>query len=57
MIIVLLTTGFPEDCSSRGQAFKQIVTKSQNAGAGRAGAAPQRSCGLAELKVFSRSPG
>jgi hypothetical protein len=34
MIIVLLTTGFPEDSSSRGRAFKQIVTKSQNAGAG-----------------------
>jgi hypothetical protein len=41
MIIVLFTTGFPEDSSSRGRAFKQIVTRSQNAAAA-SDRAPQR---------------
>jgi hypothetical protein len=42
MIIVLLTTGFPEDSSSRGRSFKQIVTNSQNAGGGSHGGALQQ---------------
>jgi hypothetical protein len=40
MIIVLLTTGFPEDSSSRGRAFKQIVTESQNVDDGCDGRPP-----------------